>query len=499
MKYLIIVLTLLSALTLASQEINSNFGDDGVFVFDSNYESAYGTLLNGGEKAFFINDKFYFVNGQKVIAFDQTGNLDQTFNETGVLDFGSDIFIGNGFSSNEKLHLYGCVRNQNQMDFLLINLEHSNSLQITQEIYPSEPNMQIECFNHMQSEIEDLYVFGRKKPMFGNTPEVNTTASLIAKFGDKLNPSIEENNFFFIEAIDNLVYFQDVNEDEFRLYFLTADFYLNYIDFDLGQIQAYNSDWWSDNLVEIGLAKSSHIQQIIPINDDRSLITWSNSPWSHQLDEISVWNEFDNSLENLTALSSLGNYEINSIQVINDKILISGNKLEEDDIETYSMIMLDKDLNFDLSFGESGVFEIPSFDYELIRTEYKPILKGNALTWLGEGFFFNELNDSIPEITVPLGLESFAIQILLDEASSTNKALVETLKIYPSLTNDGIFISGIEAKELYVHDLSGKLYLQKSNPSDFVDVSLLASGMYFLSVKDNENEIHAKPFFKENY
>lgn len=493
------------AYNVSAQQLDASFGNDGILVFDATElteESVYGSLLDGIRKSFFINDKFYFLQDNKVIAFNLEGKLDSEFNEVGVLELDNGLVIVSGFAGDSGLSFYGCVRNQNQLDFVFLNLNLSASLEVTQELFLTDPQTQIEPINHFQAFQQSQYVFGRKSA-FGGISTIpdngSSSAAFVAKFEDSSNPNINESNVFFFEEIERMIYFQELGNSKYRLFFLHSDnpvtlgSFVNYVEFDIDQ--TYPANWFIENKVRLGVLNKYGMSNILSLNNQKSLIVWTENYVSGKIDGLSVWNSTNNELENFYLSEIVGDYEISTIHAIGEKILFTGNKLVPNAASVPSLIMLDKDLKLDSNFGDNGVFDIPPNQYEFLRSAQKPILKNNDLIWFGEGFYFGETNDLLPDVIYPLDYHDIAIQIEFNETSNI-EVVENALVVYPTITNDIIYFSGVEVQEINVYNQSGKLCLRNLSSVDLLDVSNLPPGIYFLSVTDAKNKIQTQRFVK---
>lgn len=72
------------------------------------------------------------------------------------------------------------------------------------------------------------------------------------------------------------------------------------------------------------------------------------------------------------------------------------------------------------------------------------------------------------------------------------KTSSQTLTIYPNPTTGQIFIQGIENLEIEVHDLFGKIVINKQVYQEPLDISHLPNGNYLLTLYHNNFVKHVK-------
>ena len=72
--------------------------------------------------------------------------------------------------------------------------------------------------------------------------------------------------------------------------------------------------------------------------------------------------------------------------------------------------------------------------------------------------------------------------------------------VYPNPANDQLFIDGFpDTKKISftIFDLLGKVVIRNSVYENFIDISILESGVYFIQMNDEEN-ISTVKFIKVN-
>jgi hypothetical protein len=155
------------------------------------------------------------------------------------------------------------------------------------------------------------------------------------------------------------------------------------------------------------------------------------------------------------------------------EIKVNGEALEGFDPDTYS---------YDVVLPE-GTVDIPTVEATLTDDKgTKVIVNANALPGTTTIDAYGE--DLASHITYSV---NFSI------ATGVSDNFENSVKVYPNPTTGKIYLAGIDAENVRVYSLTGSLvYENNTVTNDVIDLSDLENGIYFISIKDENNQVVTK-------
>ena len=162
-------------------------------------------------------------------------------------------------------------------------------------------------------------------------------------------------------------------------------------------------------------------------------------------------------------------------------------------------LIIDEDLEFN-GFGACNSFS-GSFTYDGTRlhpinyietaadceTEFHDLIEDEYFMYFeGPTPLYNAVfigNDGLEHLHLGFGYPGFWLDFIRGELSIGDPERF-AFKIYPNPTSNILFISSEETSidRITIYDISGHIIIQQHNDDNFIDVSPLASGLYFIEV-----------------